>query len=66
VICPVVVFIAIPLLLVQNKARAIAVIGINVFPAMTIVLLDDFLVGVFRGFVHTANIQKSPERIPRL
>ena len=65
-ICPVVVFIAITLLLVQNEARAIAVVGINFFPAMTIVLLDDFLVGVFSGFVHTANIQKSPESVSRL
>jgi hypothetical protein len=34
--------------------------------AVAPVLLDDFLVGVFRGFVHTANIQKSPESISRL
>jgi hypothetical protein len=30
------------------------------------VLLDDFLVGVFGWFVHTANIQKSPESVSRL
>ena len=66
VVCPVVVFIAITLLLVQNEARSIAVVGINVFPAMVIVLLDDFLVGVFGWFVHTANIQKSPEGVSRL
>jgi hypothetical protein len=34
--------------------------------AVTPVLLDDFLVGVFGGFVHTANIQKSPEGFSRL
>jgi len=64
----VVVLIELSLLLVSDEPGAVAVVGINVFPAVAVapVLLDDCLVGVFGWFVHTANIQKSPERFSRL
>ena len=67
-VCPVVVLIEFSLLLVSDEPCAVAVVGINVFPAVAVtpVLLDDLLVGVFSGFVHTANIQKSPESVSRL
>ena len=56
------------MLLVSDVARAVAVVGINVFPAVAVapVLLDDDFVGVFGWFVHAANIQKSPEGVSRL
>ena len=66
-VCPVVVLIEFSLLLVSDEPGAVAVVGINVFPAVAVapVLLDDLLVGVFSWFVHTANIQKSPEGVSR-
>ena len=67
-VCPVVVLIELTLLLVSDEARAVAVVGINILPAVTVapILLDDDFVLVFGWFVHTANIQKSPEEVSRL
>ena len=64
----VVVFIELTLLLVLDKALAVAVVDIHVLPAVAVapVLLDDCFVGVSGWFVHSANIQKSPEEISRL
>ena len=53
-------FVELTLLLVSDVARAVAVVGIHILPAVAVapILLDDDFVLVFGWFVHRANIRK--------